>query len=173
MNINRPKPAKGLTMGTFFGTFGSPIRTSYMDQAAPNGGPTSPQDKAKVQQPVPEPAVVQDADVDEITDDIATVRVDRRASPAPAVAAERKEDYPAEAAVKVPQIQLDVAKKAKIPLFLKSPFYAAAAQKPEPVAAAAPVAVPVAAPAPRAVPVPVGRATLSRHINFAEVSLGR
>ncbi|KAH9102542.1 hypothetical protein LEN26_010993 [Aphanomyces euteiches] len=179
MNINRP--AKGLTMGTFFGTFGSPIRTSYMDQAAnannnpannnvPQPKPRAPEVNDAALQPEVEPQA--DPDMD-ITDDIATIRLDRRQSPSPL---ERREDFPAQAAVKVPQIQLDVAKKAKIPLFLKSPFYAAP-EKPEEVPYAVPAPAPAPAPPqPRPAaqqPVPVGRASLSRHIIFADVTLGR
>ncbi|ETV72824.1 TKL protein kinase, variant [Aphanomyces astaci] len=186
MNINRPKRGKGLTMGNFFGAFGSPIRTSYMDQAAANGADQhniSPLEKLPDAQlasdeinptevnKADEPAVVngQDDDAD-IADDIATIRIDRTRAARPAPVQQRDELFRTEqAAEKVPQIQLDVAKKAKIPLFLKSPFYAAAH-----------VAVPVAAPVPVPVrasntqpPVPVGRATLSRLINFADVTLGR
>ncbi|ETV98268.1 TKL protein kinase [Aphanomyces invadans] len=192
MNINRPKPAKGLTMGTFFGAFGSPIRTSYMDQAAPNNRDQhnlSPARKPRARSASDEVSgndltnpdelknntvATGDDDDADIADDVATIRLDRtQAAPSPM---ERRDDYPPEhAAPKVPQIQLDVAKKAKIPLFLKSPFYAAAQPAP-PAAVAAPAPAPALAAVPvraNAQPVPVGRATLSRHINFTDVKLGR
>ncbi|RHY32467.1 hypothetical protein DYB32_002537 [Aphanomyces invadans] len=179
-------------MGTFFGAFGSPIRTSYMDQAAPNNRDQhnlSPARKPRARSASDEVSgndltnpdelknntvATGDDDDADIADDVATIRLDRtQAAPSPM---ERRDDYPPEhAAPKVPQIQLDVAKKAKIPLFLKSPFYAAAQPAP-PAAVAAPAPAPALAAVPvraNAQPVPVGRATLSRHINFTDVKLGR
>ncbi|OQR92389.1 protein kinase [Achlya hypogyna] len=178
MNINRPHKG-GLRMGNFFGTFGSPIRTSHMEAAAadrddPFRAPKppkphhhlSPHENAYQRKKAPEEPKEDAADD---MAEVATVknnggRVERKPS---------GNDFPAEPP-RAPQIQLDVARKAKIPLFLRSPLFGGPEEKqpaPEPAPAARAAPAPAQPSAPHAAP--VGRPVQSRNINFAEVSLGR